>query len=302
MRLPGNLTRDAWLLFATRFARLFAYGALSVVLVLYLTGLGLSESQTGLLFTLILAGDTVVSLVLTNVADRLGRRRVLVAGGLLMAGAGVAFALTSNFLYLLIAGTVGVVSPSGNEVGPFLSIEQAVLAHVVPARSRTAVFAWHSLIGSFATALGSLAGGFIPGIVQPGSATEAGYRAVVVLYACGGVLLALIFSSLSRASEVARDAAAPPPGSAGRGPFKSRGLQTRGADGARRVRRGLRGAKHGGLLVLSEVRRPSRHAGRNLLRRQPVRRHLRAAGLAPGRPLRPGEHHGVHPPAVQYSA
>ena len=98
-------TDDAKLLFCTRFTRLFAYGALSVVLVFYLTGLGLSESQTGLLFTLILAGDTVVSLFLTTAADRIGRRRVLVAGSILMVGAGLAFAFTSNFLFLIVAGT-----------------------------------------------------------------------------------------------------------------------------------------------------------------------------------------------------
>ena len=112
-----NLTHDARLLFLTRFTRLFAYGALSVVLVFYLAALGLSESQTGLLLTLTLAGDIVVSLFLTTVADRIGRRRVLVVGSLLMAGAGLAFACTSNFLFLVIAGTIGVVSPSGNEVG-----------------------------------------------------------------------------------------------------------------------------------------------------------------------------------------
>ncbi|MEO8593412.1 MAG: MFS transporter [Candidatus Solibacter sp.] len=214
MRWQGTLTHDARYLFATRFTRLFAYGALSVVLVFYLTGLGLSAAQTGLLFTLILAGDTVITLFLTSVADRYGRRRVLLAGALLMAGAGVAFALTSNFLFLLIAGTIGVVSPSGNEVGPFLSIEQAVLAHVVPGQSRTAVFAWHSLIGSFATALGSLFGGVVPGIVQAGPASpQAGYRAVVILYAAGGILLAAIFARLSPAAEV-HDSAARPAGAA----------------------------------------------------------------------------------------
>src|SRR5258707_12429272 len=60
-----SLTRNGWLLFLTRFTRLFAYGALSVVLVLYLTGLGLSESQTGMLLTLTLVGDTFVSLFLS---------------------------------------------------------------------------------------------------------------------------------------------------------------------------------------------------------------------------------------------
>src|SRR5437773_4692445 len=93
-----NLTRDGGLLFLTRFTRLFAYGALSVVLVFYLTGLGLSESETGMLLSLTLAGDTVVSLVLTTRADRIGRRRMLITGAILMAGAGLTFASTRNLL------------------------------------------------------------------------------------------------------------------------------------------------------------------------------------------------------------
>src|SRR3954471_19821643 len=153
------LTRDARLLFATRFLRLFAYGALSVVLVFYLVGLGLTESQTGLLLTSTLIGDTIVSLYLTTRADRIGRRRMLMVGAVLMALAGMVFASTGNWWLLLVAGTVGVISPSGSEVGPFLSIEQAALSHVVSDKSRTAVFAWYTLAGSLATALGALAGG-----------------------------------------------------------------------------------------------------------------------------------------------
>ncbi len=189
-----KLTRDGRLLFLTRFTRLFAYGALSVVLVLYLTSVGLSESQTGLLLTLTLAGDTVVSLLLTTRADRVGRRRMLIIGAFLMAGAGLTFAVTKNFWVLAIAGTLGVISPSGHEVGPFLSIEQAALSHVLPNRLRTSAFAWYTLAGSFATAIGSLAGGLLPGI--------GGYRAVVVLYAALGVFLALLFTRLSVATEV----------------------------------------------------------------------------------------------------
>src|SRR5205814_2574389 len=143
------LTRDGWLLFLARFIRLFAYGSLSVVLVFYLIGLGLSEAQTGMLLTLTLVGDTVVSLYLTTRADRIGRRRMLIIGAILMAAAGLAFASTRNFVFLVVAGTIGVISPSGNEVGPFLSIEQAALSHVVPNQTRTAVFAWYTLAGSF---------------------------------------------------------------------------------------------------------------------------------------------------------
>jgi len=99
--------------------------------VFYLTGLGLSTSQTGVLFTLTLIGDTVISLYLTTRADRIGRRRMLIVGALLMVAAGVTFSITHSFLLLTIAATIGVISPSGNEVGPFLSIEQAALSNVV---------------------------------------------------------------------------------------------------------------------------------------------------------------------------
>src|SRR5262245_65641167 len=104
-----RLSGDARLLFATRFIRLFAYGSLSVVLVFYLIGIGLSERQTGTLLTLTLAGDTIVSLFLTTRADRIGRRRTLVTGALLMAAAGVVFASTDALWLLVLAGTIGVI-------------------------------------------------------------------------------------------------------------------------------------------------------------------------------------------------
>ena len=198
-----NLTPDGWLLFVTRSARLFAYGSLSLVLVLYLSSLGLSGSQTGLLLTLTLGGDTFVSLWLTTRADRIGRRRVLRIGALLMTAAGLAFASTGNLLLLIIAGTIGVISPSGNEVGPFLSIEQAALSHVVPNRMRTAVFAWYTVAGAFATAAGSLFAGALVQFLQTATAANTGsYRTIVVLYAAIGVLLAFLFSRVSSATEI----------------------------------------------------------------------------------------------------
>ena len=78
MSIPAALERlpaDGWLLFATRFLRLFAYGSLSVILVFYLVGLGLTTAQTGVLLTSTLIGDTLISLYLTTRADRIGRRR-----------------------------------------------------------------------------------------------------------------------------------------------------------------------------------------------------------------------------------
>ena len=196
-----SLGSDGRLLFATRFIRLFAYGALSVVLVLYLVGLGLSESDTGLLLTSTLLGDTLVSLYLTTQADRIGRRRMLIVGAGLMGAAGVAFAFTHRMWLLVVAGTLGVISPSGQEVGPFLPIEQAALSQVVPGRVRTEVFAWYTLAGSLATALGALAAGAWTHALQRSWAPVDSYRAVVVAYAVLGVALALMFSGASPAVE-----------------------------------------------------------------------------------------------------
>jgi len=200
---------DVVLLFATRILRLFAYGFLSVVLVLHLSAAGLDEKRVGLLLTLTLAGDAAVSLWITTGADRIGRRRMLVAGALLMVLAGVLFALTRDFWLLLLAATVGVISPSGNEVGPFLPIEQAALAQEIPASRRTGTFAWYNLAGSFATAVGALAGGGLSQLLQArGWDAPSSYRAIIAGYALAGAGLVVLFLRLSPAIEVP----APPSG------------------------------------------------------------------------------------------
>lgn len=215
---PGNglgLTPDGRLLFATRMVRLFAYGFLSVVLALYLAQVGLDERRIGLLLTLTLVGDTAISLWITTHADRIGRRRMLLAGAALMIFAGALFAVTANFYLLLFAATVGVISPSGNEVGPFLSIEQATLSQLLPAAGRTRVFAWYNLVGSFATALGALAGGGLAQALQSaGTAPLASYRAVVLGYAALGFVLLAMFTRLSPQAELAQSAS-PAPGTPG---------------------------------------------------------------------------------------
>src|SRR5215472_3142442 len=189
------LPKDAVILFVSRFTRLFAYGALSVILVFYLVSLGLTEAQVGFLLTLTLAGDMAISLLLTTQADHVGRRRMLIIGAMLMAGAGIAFASTKNLLFLVVAGTIGVISPSGHEVGPFLPIEQAALSHLVPARSRTEVFAWYTLAGSVATAFGALCGGTTAEVLQRVAIpTSESYRAIVLLYAALGITLAFLFT------------------------------------------------------------------------------------------------------------
>lgn len=199
---PAVITSDVRLLFATRILRLFAYGSLSVILALYLAAAGLTESQIGLLLTLTLVGDTAISLWITTRADRVGRKRMLLLGAGLMIFAGVLFAITRSFWLLLFAATIGVISPSGNEVGPFLAIEQAALSEEIRPEHRTRIFAWYNLVGSFATALGALVGGFLVQALQlRGYEVLASYRAVVFGYAVIGAAMSVLFSRLAAAAE-----------------------------------------------------------------------------------------------------
>ncbi|MCE9568034.1 MAG: MFS transporter [Planctomycetes bacterium] len=191
---------------------MFAYGLLSVVLVLYLVEVGLKEWEVGLLLSLTLVGDTVISLWLTTTADRFGRRRTLVVGAVLMALAGIVFVSTDSFVLLLLAATIGVISPSGNEIGPFLSVEQAALSHIVSDERRTDVFAWYNLAGSFSTALGAMAGGLIAAEGQHmGMVGAAAFRPVLLAYAGIGLALVGGFVWLSSAVEATMDESRPAP-------------------------------------------------------------------------------------------
>lgn len=198
-----NQRKDIFLLFSTRIIRLFCYGFLSVVLALYLAETGLNEKMIGLLFTLTLAGDAVITLWLTTRADRFGRKRTLLAGALLMAGAGAVFLLTQNIALLMAAAIIGVISPSGNEIGPFLSVEQAGLTQLLPDSQRTRVFAWYNMAGSFATAAGALSGGWLAKLLQGGGWTQLeSYRMVLAGYGLGGVLILILFLFVSPSIEV----------------------------------------------------------------------------------------------------
>lgn len=189
---------------------MFSYGFLSVILVLYLVDLGFSEKRIGLLLTLTLIGDTLISLWITTHADRVGRKTMLIAGAALMTAAGVPFALSGDFTVLLVAATFGVISPSGNEVGPFLAIEQASLSQILADDRRTSVFAYYNLSGSFSTALGALAGGWIVQILQgAGMGSIASYRVLIHAYAVIGLLLILLFSLISGSIEVPPSAPIP---------------------------------------------------------------------------------------------
>jgi len=196
-----QLTRDGWLLFATCGVRSFAYGFLSVILGLYLDAAGVSATAIGWIFTAALAGGAVMTIIITSVAGALGRKNLLLLGGVLMALAGWVFAVSSDPVILAIAAIFGTISPSGKEVGPFLSIEQAVLPQTTSDQHRTAVFSAYNLVGSFAGAMGALA----VGLPQRFSSTVSGYRFLVWSYVACALVMMTLFAFLSRAIETTQN-------------------------------------------------------------------------------------------------
>ena len=191
-------TADIRILFATRIVRLFCYGLVSVILALYLVDGGLDERQVGLLFSFTLAGDAGITLWLTTSADAFGRQRILSIGALLMLVSGIVFMTTNNFAVLLLAAVLGVISPHGKEIGPFLSVEQAALYQLVRDEERTQVFAWYNLAGSAAAAFGALGGGWLTQLLQArGLMAIEAYRGVLLGYALGGLALLALFLGLS---------------------------------------------------------------------------------------------------------
>ncbi|HLA17467.1 MAG TPA: MFS transporter [Candidatus Limnocylindrales bacterium] len=201
------MARDVALIFAARVSRMAGYGAIAVVLGLYLAERGFDAGQVGLLFTLTLAGDAVISLWLATRADRFGRRRTLVIGAALLVVGGVAFAATGEYVVLLAAAIVSIISPSGAEVGPFLPVEQAALTEVVGPIRRTWALAWYQLAGSLATAGGALAAGLaVAALLDLAVAPADAYRVVILAYSVVGLVIAVLVSGLSNAVEASAPA------------------------------------------------------------------------------------------------
>ncbi|KAJ5112808.1 hypothetical protein N7532_000853 [Penicillium argentinense] len=196
-------SRDVKFLCAQRFVRLFAYGGSTLVLASYLSAIGITDDRIGLFMTLTLIGDVVISFFLTLFADAMGRRAVLSLGSILMAGSGVVFALFGNYWILLAAAVFGVISPSGNEIGPFRAVEESTLAHLTPKEQLSDVFAWYSLVGTAGTALGQLVCGWTISSLQSlhGWAFIPSCRIIFFVYAGVGLLKLLLTLVLSREME-----------------------------------------------------------------------------------------------------
>ena len=203
---PPWISTDGRLILGARGVRTFAYGFQSVLLGIYLKQAGFFPWQVGAVLTATLLGSAALTALFTATADRYGRRRMLRLSALFMAASGGAFAFTTSYPVLILASLTGTVGATSGEVGPFLSLEQAILPKTCPPERRTRLFSIYNLVGALAGSLGALAAG-TPVLLQRGLgfSPETAFRTMFLAYAAfAGVSLAL-FSRLSDRVEASRE-------------------------------------------------------------------------------------------------
>jgi len=201
--------KDAWLIILARSCRMFAFGTNSLILALFFSNLKFTDYQIGLFMSLTLVGDVGLSLVLTMIADRAGRRLILFVGSVLMIISGAIFALFENFWLLLLAAVIGVISITGGDFGPFRSIEESTLSQLTTPKTRPNILAWYVTIASLGSSIGSEASGRIVHWLQnlDGWTLTNAYHAVFWLYSIMGVVNIMFILLLSKKCEVPEEEA-----------------------------------------------------------------------------------------------
>ena len=195
------LSRDGRRLLAARLTRSFGYGFLAVALGSYLGELGYGGLEVGLVLTVALASAAISSIVVGVRGDVWGRRRVLMAYAGLMAAAGAILLAGSSLPFILAAVAVGTVSPTGGDIGPFVSLEQAMLPQAAAPSRRTDAFAVYNLAATLAAALGALFSG-LPAFAAPLlGLPRIPFGFLFASYAGLGLLTLAIYASLSPSLE-----------------------------------------------------------------------------------------------------
>ncbi len=185
-----------------RALRSFAFGLNSVALGLYLSSSGLDGGQVGLVLSAALAGTLLLTVVIAGWGDRIGRRRLLIAGSALMASASLIPLAGAQPLLLAALALSGMVAVNANESTGLQTVDQALLPQTVAPRDRTAAFAAYNLVASAAAAAGALAVGLLPGLATVlGLSGPNIYAPAFMVYAVVGVLCVVLHARLDRSAE-----------------------------------------------------------------------------------------------------
>ena len=198
-KLSGSwIDRDGRTVFLEKTVRTVPYGFLGVIFGVYLAQLGFNAFAIGIVLTLTVLSSAFYTFIVSFLADRIGRRRTLIFFALTDAVAGTLLFLTTAWWAPVLAGIVGNMTVGAGEVGPFLSLEQAILPKTCDSQRRTLAFSVYNLVGYAASSLGAL----IAGLPQYFGSGVAGYRPLFLAYLASGLLGALLYSSLSKKVEV----------------------------------------------------------------------------------------------------
>ncbi len=201
--LPSSATPDAAVLLSSRGVRAFADGFVSVLLPVYLLGLGFDGLQIGAVATATLVGSAALTLLVGFIAHRFRARPLLSSAALLMAVTGAGFAVVHGFWPLLVVAFVGTLNPWSGDVSVFLPLEQSVLSRTVNAKERTALFARYSVVGSLVAALGALCAG-VPELIATRGVLpfSQALEAMFVLYGALGLFALVLYRRLSPVLEL----------------------------------------------------------------------------------------------------
>ncbi|KAH8733025.1 MFS transporter-like protein [Phaeosphaeriaceae sp. PMI808] len=200
----NSIGRDAYIIITLRSLRMFTAGIPSLILALFFASLKFPDSRIGVFMTMTLLGDVMLSLVLTLVADKLGRRRILFMGSIMMAGSGVVFALSESFWILLIAAVFGIISVTGADCGPFRAVEESILSGLTDGKTRSDVLTWYITATTMAGAVGAeVAGRTVQALEKRSGNTTKAFHALFWAYAAFGILSSILCMGLSKRCEAA---------------------------------------------------------------------------------------------------
>ena len=186
-----------WLVLAAKAVRTFCYGYLGILLPLHLAALGLGAGGIGLAVALTLAASALLTVLIRRPAERFGGRAVLVALAWLVVAAGALLATARTPALVILAAMLGNVAVSTGETGPFLSIEQVLVARAAGGRDLTLRMSLYNLVGYVASALGALAVAVLRGGGVPTDGGGQGDFGVLFwLFACSGGIQALLYARL----------------------------------------------------------------------------------------------------------
>ena len=164
------MQRDVALLLGARVAMSATRASTSIIVPIYLAGLGYRGVELGVLFLVVALCGAAQAVVIGMFADRYGRKLFVVAVPLVTAVAAALFTAGTAPALLFVTAALGSfgrgAGAGGGSIGPYQSAEQALVASLVEPGTRTSVF---GALAS-ASAAGGLAGSLLALLPQAGIA------------------------------------------------------------------------------------------------------------------------------------